>query len=93
MAKNGHVHEGEKVGRSSATPIKLFPKNYYDLKFMAFEFFNDFFITFEMPKSSHAMIFWKIIFCRYSVHLYSEVLEQIYYATQSQIAHSIMHPP
>ena len=74
MAKNGQVHEGRKVGRSSATPIKPFSVNSYDLKSMSFKFGNDIFITFEMPRSSFTMIFWKITFRCYSVHLYSEVL-------------------
>ena len=50
MAKNGQVHEGGKVGRSSATPTKLFSVDSYDLKFMPFKFSNDIFITFEMPR-------------------------------------------
>ena len=49
MAKNGHVHEGGKVGRSDATPTKIFSVDSYDLKSMSFEFGNDIFITFEMP--------------------------------------------
>ena len=52
MAKNGHVHEGGKVGRSNATPTKKFSVDSYDLKFMSFKFGNDIFITFEMPGSS-----------------------------------------
>ena len=48
MAKNGHVQEGGKVGRSKATPTKLFSVDYYDLKSMSFTFSNDIFITFEM---------------------------------------------
>ena len=50
MAKNGQVHEGGKVGRSSATPIKLFPVDSYDLKSMSFKFGNVIFNTFEMPR-------------------------------------------
>ena len=50
MAKK--VHEGGKIGRSSATPTKLFSVDFYNLKFMSFKFGNDIFITFEMPRSS-----------------------------------------
>ena len=49
MAKNGPVHEGRKIERSSATPTKLFSVDSYDLKFMSLKFGNDVFITFEMP--------------------------------------------
>ena len=74
MAKNGHVHEGRKVERSYATPTKLFPVDFYDLKSMSFKFGNDTFITFEMPRSSFPMSFWKInislLFCPFA----SEVL-------------------
>ena len=49
MSKNGQVHEGGRVGRSSATPTKLFSVDSYDLKSMSFKFGNDIFITFEMP--------------------------------------------
>ena len=31
IAKNGHVHEGGKVGRSNATPTKLLSVDSYDL--------------------------------------------------------------
>ena len=48
MAKNGHVHEGGKVGRSNATPTKFVSVYSYDLKSMSFRFSNDIFITFEM---------------------------------------------
>ena len=48
MAKNGQVHEGRKVGRSSATPTKLFSVDFYNLKSMSFTFCNDIFITFEI---------------------------------------------
>ena len=44
MAKNGHVHEGGKVGRSDATPTKLFYVDSYDLKSMSFKVGNDTFI-------------------------------------------------
>ena len=40
MAKNGRVHEVEKVRRSSATPTKLFSVDSYDLKSMSFKFGN-----------------------------------------------------
>ena len=50
MAKNGQVHEGGKVGRSKATPTKLFSVDSYDLKSMPFKFGNDIFITFENAK-------------------------------------------
>ena len=50
MAKNGHVYEGGKVGRSNATPTKLFSIDFYDLKFMSFKISNDIFITFERPR-------------------------------------------
>ena len=49
MAKNGQVHEDRKVGRSKATPTKLFFVDSYDLKSMSFKFGNDIFMTFEMP--------------------------------------------
>jgi hypothetical protein len=50
MAKNGQVHEGGKVGRSSATPTKLFSVDSYDLKSMSFKFCNDIFSGLEMPR-------------------------------------------
>ena len=56
MAKNDHVHEGGKVGRSDAIPT-IFSVNSYDLKSMSFKFGNDIFITFEMPRGSFLMIF------------------------------------
>ena len=49
MAKNGHVYEGGKVGRSDATPTIFFSVYSSDLKIMSFKFGNDIFITFEMP--------------------------------------------
>ena len=54
MVKNGHVHEGGKVGRSNATPTKFFSVDSYDLKSMSSKFGNDIFITFEMPGSSYS---------------------------------------
>ena len=59
-AKNGHVHEGRKVGRSNATPTKFFSIDSYDLKSMSFKFGNDIFITFEMPGVAYSMSFDKI---------------------------------
>ena len=53
MAKNGHGHEGGKVGRSNATPTKFFSVDSYDLKFLSFRFSNDTVITFEMPSVSY----------------------------------------
>ena len=53
MAKNGHVYEGGKVGRSDATPTKFVSVNSYDLKLLSFKFGNDTFITFEMPRVSY----------------------------------------
>ena len=49
MAKNDHVQEGGKVGRSNATPINFFAVDSYDLKSISFKFGNDIFNTFEMP--------------------------------------------
>ena len=49
MAKNGHIHEGRKVGRSNATPTIFFSGVSYDLKSMSFIFGNDIFSTLEMP--------------------------------------------
>jgi len=51
MAKNGQVHEGGIVGRSDATPIKVFFVDSYDLKSMSFKFGNDIFTAFEMTIS------------------------------------------
>ena len=50
MAKNDHFHEGGKVGRSNATPIKKNSFNSYDLKSRSFKFINDIFIIFEIPE-------------------------------------------
>ena len=49
MVKNGHVHEGGKVGRTDATPTSFFSVDSYDLKSMSYKFGNDIFINFEMP--------------------------------------------
>ena len=50
MAKNGHVHDGGKVGRSNATPTKFFCVNSFDLNSMSFRFYNDIFIGLKMTK-------------------------------------------
>jgi hypothetical protein len=55
MAKNDPFHEGRKVGRSNATPFKLFSVDSYDLKFMSIKFGSDIFIIFEMPRSALLM--------------------------------------
>ena len=55
MAKNGQVHEGGKIGRSSATPTKLFSVDFFNLKSLSFTFCTDIFITFEMPRSFFLM--------------------------------------
>ena len=48
MAKNGHVHEGRKVGRTDTTPTNVFSVDSYDLKSMSFKFGND---IFKMPRA------------------------------------------
>ena len=53
MAKNGHIHEGGKVGRSNATLTEFVSVDFYDLKSLSFKFGNDTFITFEMPRVTH----------------------------------------
>ena len=53
MAKNGHVQEGGRVGRSNATPTKFVSVDFYDLKSLSFKCGNDTFITFEMPRVSY----------------------------------------
>ena len=58
MAKN----EGGKVGRSNATPIKLFSVDFYDLKSMSIKLGNYILITFEIPRvvaHIYIMAFWK----------------------------------
>ena len=75
MAKNGKVHEGGRVGRSSATPTKLYSVNFYDLKSMSFKFGNDIFNTFEMPRVAYIMSFWKINISLLFRPFASEVLE------------------
>ena len=48
MAKNGHVHEGGKVGRGvMPLPPNFFKVDSYDLKSMSFKFCNDIFIGLE----------------------------------------------
>ena len=64
-----NVHEGGKVGRSNATPPKLFFVNSYDLKFVWFKFINDIFITFEMPRVSYIRSKPRKSNSFYSVHL------------------------
>ena len=54
MAKNGHVHEGGKLGRSVATPTIFFSVDFYDLMSMSFKFGNDIFITFEMATVAYS---------------------------------------
>ena len=49
MAKNGHVHEGGKVGWSDASPTNFFSVYSDDLKIISFIFGYDIFITFEIP--------------------------------------------
>ena len=53
MAKSGHVHESRKFGKRNAITIKHFSVDPYDLKFMSYEFGNDIFITFEMPRVAY----------------------------------------
>ena len=60
MAKNDHFHEGRKVGRSNATPIKFFSVDSYDLKSRSFKFGNNIFINFEMPRVANIMSIGKI---------------------------------
>ena len=50
MAKNGQVHEGGKVERSSPPQTKLFSVDSYDLKSMSFKFCNDISSGLEMPR-------------------------------------------
>ena len=60
MAQNDPFHEGGKVGRSNATPIKYFSVDSYDLKSRSFKFGNDIFITFEMSRVAYIMSVGKI---------------------------------
>jgi hypothetical protein len=77
MAKNDPFHEGGKVGRRNATPIKLFSVDSYDLKSMSFKFScDDIFIIFEMPRSSFLMSIGKMNVSLLFRPSASEVLEQ-----------------
>ena len=69
IVKNDHVHQCGKVRRSIATPTIFFSVKSYDLKSLSFKFGNDIFNTFEILRSSFTMIFQKITFCCYFVHL------------------------
>ena len=53
IVKNDHFHEGGKVARSCAIPIKPFSVVFYDLKITSFKFGNNNFINFKMLGSSH----------------------------------------
>ena len=68
MAKNDPFHEGRKVGRSNATPFKLFSVDSYDLKFNVF-------IIFEMPRSSFLMSIDKMNIALLFLPSASEVLD------------------
>ena len=50
MAKNDHFHEGRKVGRNNAIPIKMFLVIYYDLKPLSLKFNIYILIGFELPR-------------------------------------------
>ena len=73
MAKNGHVHEGGKVGRSDATSTKLLPVDSYDLKSMSYlnlamiSLRQISFITFEMLRVAYnrpvGKINFSLVFC------------------------------
>ena len=73
MVKNCHVHEDGKVERS---PTKLFSVHF----FWSFKFGNDFFIAFEILKSS----FWKINISLLFRLLASEVLDLMCIGTCSE---------
>ena len=60
MAKYDHFHEGGKVGRSNATPIKKNSVYSYDLKSRSFKSGNYIFITFEMLRVAYIMLVGKI---------------------------------
>ena len=56
MVKNGHILEVRKVrSKYVIMPLKpnFFSVDFYDLKSLSFEFGNDTFITFEMPRVSY----------------------------------------
>ena len=76
MAKNDHFHEGGKVGRSNANPIKLFSVDYYDLKSMSFKFGNDIIFIFEMRRSPFLMSVGKMNISLLFRPSASEVLDQ-----------------
>ena len=46
MVKNGHVHEGRKVGRSDQTSTKFFSVDSYDLKSLSLKFGYDTFVMY-----------------------------------------------
>ena len=75
--KNGHFHNVGKVGKSNATPIKLFSVDFYDLITMPFKLGKDIISTFEMPESYYKKPLWKfnisLLFCPFA----SEVLDLI----------------
>ena len=77
--KNGHVYEGWEVGRSNATPIKLFSVDFYDLKSISFKFSNDIFITFWNARSSFLMSVGKMNISLLFRPSDSEVLGQTYH--------------
>ena len=60
MAKTDHFHEGGKVGRSNATPIKFVSVDSFDLKSRSFKFGNDIFNTFEIRRVAYIMSVGKI---------------------------------
>ena len=50
MDKNDHVHEAGKEESSDATSIEMFLVIHCGMKIFSFEFCNDNFIGFEMPR-------------------------------------------
>jgi hypothetical protein len=50
---DGHVYEGGKIGRSDATPNKLFFVDSFDMISMSYKFGDGIFITFEMPRVAY----------------------------------------
>ena len=84
MDKNDHVHEARKVRRSDATSIKIVLVIHCGMEIFSFEFCNDTFIGFEMPRyvklpDPH----WENKHCCFSVHLLQRFLSnlQIKYCT------------
>ena len=75
IAVNGPVN-GPTIMKDclNVTLTKLFSVDSYDLKSFSFKIGNYIFITFEMPRLSFTMVFWKIkislLFCPFA----SEVL-------------------